>query len=109
MATRSDQVGSNVIVKRHRSMMEIILNRPHIINALTTEMILKVRQALEEAVQEDKYQFVLFLGSGNRGFCAGGDLKGLANAVKEKSFSVADEFFQEEYGLDLLYTGFRSR
>jgi len=101
MATRSDQAGSNVIVKRHRSMMEIILNRPHIINALTTEMILEARQGLEEAMQEDKYQFVLFLGSGNRGFCAGGDLKRLADAVKEKSFSVADEFFREEYDLDL--------
>ena len=83
-------------------MMEIILDRPRVINALTTEMILQVRQALDEAIQEDRYQFILFLGTGNRGFCAGGDLKRLAKAVKEKSFSIADEFFREEYGLDLL-------
>ena len=101
MATGSDQREPEVIVKRHLSMMEIILNRPRVINALTTEMILQVRQALDEAMQEDRYQFVLFLGTGSRGFCAGGDLKRLAKAVKEKSFSVADEFFREEYGLDL--------
>jgi len=101
MATRSYQREPEVIVTRHPSMMEIILNRPRVINALTTEMILRVRQALDEAIQEDRYQFVLLLGTGNRGFCAGGDLKRLAKAVKEKSFSVADEFFREEYGLDL--------
>lgn len=82
-------------------MMEIILNRPRVINALTTEMILQIRRALDEAMERDRYQFVLFLGTGNRGFCAGGDLKTLARAVKEKSFPVADEFFQEEYALDL--------
>jgi enoyl-CoA hydratase/carnithine racemase len=82
-------------------MMEIILNRPHVINALTTEMILQIRQALDEAAKKDRYHFVLLLGTGNRGFCAGADLKRLAAAVKEKSFSVADQFFQEEYALDL--------
>ncbi len=81
-------------------MMEIILNRPAAINALTTEMILQIRHALDEAMEKDRYQFVLFLGAGNRGLCAGGDLKRLAEAVKEKSFRVADEFFQEEYALD---------
>lgn len=82
-------------------MMEIILNRPRVINVLTTEMILQIRQALDEALAKDRYQFVLFLGTGNRGFCAGGDLKRLAKAVTQKSFAAAGEFFEEEYGLDL--------
>jgi enoyl-CoA hydratase len=101
MATRIDQREPEVIVKRYPCMMEIILNRPGVINALTTEMILLIHQALDEALEEDRYQFVLLLGAGNRGFCAGGDLKTLARAVNEKSFPVADEFFQEEYALDL--------
>jgi enoyl-CoA hydratase len=100
-ATHSDQRESEVIVKRYPSMMEIILNRPRVINALTTEMILRIRQALDEAMERDRYQLVLLLGTGSRGFCAGGDLKRLAKAVKEKSFPVADQFFQEEYALDL--------
>ncbi len=101
MATHSDRREPEVIVKRYPFMMEIILNRPDVINALTIEMILQIRQALDEAVEKDRYQFVLFLGAGIRGFCAGGDIKILAKAVKEKSFPVADEFFQEEYALDL--------
>lgn len=89
------------MVKCYPSMMEIILNRPNVINVLTTEMILQIRRALDEAMEKDRYHFVLFLGTGNRGFCAGADLKRLAEAVKEKSFDVADQFFKEEYGLDL--------
>lgn len=101
MPIRTGQKGLEVIINRHPSMMEIVLNRPRVINVLTTDMILRIRQALEEAAQKSRYQFVLFLGSGNRGFCAGGDLKKLAKAVMEKSFSVAEAFFQEEYALDL--------
>jgi len=101
MATRSDQRGPEVIVKCYPSMMEIILNRPNVINVLTTEMILQIRRALDEAMEKDRYHFVLFLGTGSRGFCAGADLKRLAKVVKENSFAIADQFFQEEYALDL--------
>ncbi len=101
MATRSDERGSEIIVKRHPPMMEIILNRPRVINALTTEMIVQIRQTLDEAAEKEQYQFALFLGAGSRGFCAGGDLKRVAKAVQEKSLSAAEEFFKEEYALDL--------
>jgi len=101
MALRSAQGEPEVIVKRYPCMMEIILNRPRVINALTTETVLRIRQVLDEALEKDRYHFVLLLGTGNRGFCAGGDLKRLAETVKEKSFAVADQFFKEEYALDL--------
>ncbi len=101
MATRSDPQGPEVIVNRCPSMMEIILNRPSVINALSAGMILQIRQALDEVVENDRYHFVLFLGTGSRGFCAGADLRRLAKAVKENSFAEADRFFKEEYALDL--------
>jgi len=74
-------------------MVTVILNRPHEINALTTEMIRLIRRTLEEVQREDRFQFVLLLGAGDRGFCSGGDLKLLAKAVKEKTFSDAEQFF----------------
>ena len=101
MATLQDRREPEVIAKRYPPMMEITLNRPGVINALTTKMIRRIRHALDEAMEKNQYQFVLFLGAGNGGFCAGGDLRRLAKAVKEKSFPVADEFFEEEYALDL--------
>jgi enoyl-CoA hydratase/carnithine racemase len=90
-----------VLVERYRHMV-ITLNRPRAINALTTEMIRLVRQALEEALAEDRFQFILIQGAGSRGFCAGGDVKRLAKAVKENDFGRTEQFFREEYALDLL-------
>ncbi len=81
--------------------MAIILNRPHEINALTTGMVRLIRQALDEARTQDRFQFALLLGAGDRGFCSGADVKILAQAVKERAFHGAEQFFQEEYALDL--------
>ena len=96
-----DQKEAEVIVQRYDSMMAIILNRPRAINALTTEVIRLIRQALDEARAGNRFQFVLLSGAGSRGFCAGGDIKTLAKAVKEKAFWRAELFFHEEYALDL--------
>jgi enoyl-CoA hydratase/carnithine racemase len=42
------------------------------------------------------------MGAGERGFCAGGDLKELTGAVRDGRVDLADRFFREEYALDLL-------
>ncbi len=101
MALDFDQKEPGILVERYDSMMAIILNRPQVINALNTEMIRSIRQALDEAKVENRFQFVLLSGEGSRGFCAGGDIKGLAKAVGEKAFWRAELFFHEEYALDL--------
>ncbi len=90
-----------VLVERYRHMV-ITLNRPGVINALTTEMIRLIRQALEEALVEDRFRFILIQGAGSRGFSAGGDVKRLEKAVRENDFGRAEQFFEEEYALDLL-------
>ena len=101
MTDLAAQTEPEVLIERHPRMMTIILNRPHEINALTTEMIRLLRQAVDEARTEDRFQFVLFLGAGDKGFCSGGDVKILAKAVKAKDFARAEQFFQQEYALDL--------
>ncbi len=101
MANLKNEPDPVVLVKRYPRMMAIILNRPHEINALTTEMVRLIRHALDEVRTEDRFQFVLFLGAGSRGFCSGGDVKILSEAVKERALGCADHFFQEEYALDL--------
>ena len=101
MSLDIDHKEPGVLVERYDSMMAIILNRPRAINALTTEMIRLIRQALDEAQAGNRFQFVLLSGAGSRGFCAGGDIKRLAKAVREKAFWRAELFFEEEYALDL--------
>jgi enoyl-CoA hydratase/carnithine racemase len=80
-------------------MMSIVLNRPRALNSLNIEMIRSIQNALNQAETEKRFGFVLFYGTGEKGFCAGGDVKALARAIREKSDLRADLILKEEYDL----------
>jgi len=96
-----DQPETTIIVRRQPQMMSIVLNRPRALNSLDLEMIRFIEQALKEAEAEPQCQFVLLYGAGERGFCAGGDVKAIALAVQEKVPLPADQILHEEYDLCL--------
>ena len=90
-----------VIVQRNGHMVSVILNRPRVLNSLNLEMIRFIDKVLDEVEADQHCQFILFYGAGERGFCAGGDIKVLARAVQEKSTPSAEEILKEEYDLCL--------
>lgn len=90
-----------VLVRPGDRLLTLILDRPQALNTLNLAMVRGLRQGLELALKEDRLQFALLLGAGERGFSAGGDLKALAAAVQEKAWHRAEAFFREEYALDL--------
>ncbi len=96
-----EQAEVPVLVQRQAAVMSLILHRPHDLNALNPDMIRLLQRAFNEALAQERYKLVLLRGAGDRGFCAGGDLKALAQAVKENHLWDAEEFFLEEYALDL--------
>jgi 2-(1,2-epoxy-1,2-dihydrophenyl)acetyl-CoA isomerase len=53
--------------------LEIRLNRPEVLNALSLELLQELKHALGEAAQRGDVRAVLLTGEG-RGFCAGADL-----------------------------------
>jgi len=69
------QPESEVLIRRQQGMMSIILNRPRVLNSLNLEMIRSIQKALDEIEADERYRFVLFYGAGERGFCAGGDVR----------------------------------
>ncbi|HVO83283.1 MAG TPA: enoyl-CoA hydratase/isomerase family protein, partial [Syntrophobacteria bacterium] len=73
---------STVLVERHPHMMTLVLNRPRVLNSLNIEMIKALDRALDEVEREERFQFVLLSGAGEKGFCAGGDIRALAEAVR---------------------------
>ena len=76
------------------------LNRPAAINARTVAMMRGMREALESWRDDEGVDSVLLLGEGSRGLCAGADVRALRQAVLDgRDFG---EFFDLEYGLDLL-------
>lgn len=99
---KENKESARVILCRSKSMISIILNRPEAINSLNEEMIDIINSHLQIAVADDQCKYILFYGTGDKGFCAGGDVKELARLGKQKANDKVDAFFQKEYALDLL-------
>ena len=63
----------NVIVQRRGTVLEIVLNRPAVLNAANREMIGELAAAAAEAAEDASARVVLLRGAGSH-FCAGGDI-----------------------------------
>ena len=90
-----------VITSRNSQMLTITLNRPNVINSLDVEMIRLIQKCLDEAESSPSVRLVLINGTGDKGFCAGGDVEAIYNAVKQGDPDRGMVFFREEYDLDL--------
>jgi enoyl-CoA hydratase/carnithine racemase len=101
MVALRETIEPPVLVERHPGIWELDLNRPQILNTLNLAMIRRLQEALNAARTDPGCRLLLLKGAGERGFCAGGDLKTLVQAVRQKSWDQASRFFQEEYALDL--------
>lgn len=106
MAYHQHQESLPVIVQSHPGLHSVTLNRPQAVNSINLAMVRSLRQALEEARAALAVKMVLLKGAGNRGFCAGGDLKALAQVVQRRDWERARRFFREEYDLDLFIHNF---
>ena len=93
------QPESKVLIRRRHRMMSIVLNRPRALNSINLEMIRLIRKALDEIEADEHCRFVLLYGTGERGFCAGGDVKALAQAIQQKSAMGADMILEQEYDM----------
>jgi enoyl-CoA hydratase len=97
-----DSTSQPVLVEHADSFVHIILNRPEVINSLTLDMIRIMAGVLDEARNNDAVRLIIISGAGERGFCAGGDIKLMARAVTENNFEPAMAFLEEENDLDLV-------
>lgn len=87
-------------------VMHIELNRPKAINALDLQMTLAVHQALQLAAATDEVRAVLLTGVGERGLCAGGDVRAIRQLVLDGHVGDAINFFTHEYDLNRLIAAF---
>ncbi|WP_263264629.1 enoyl-CoA hydratase/isomerase family protein [Pseudomonas sp. RIT-PI-S] len=84
----------------------LTLNRPAGINALTLPMVREMRARLAEWAEDSDVLVVVLRGAGNKGFCAGGDVRALCESY-ERHDNLHQTFFAEEYQLDLALHQFR--
>ena len=86
----------DLIVRREGAAGIIRLNRPKAINAVTFEMSVGIDKALDQFEADPAIGLVLLEGAGERGLCAGGDIRGLY----ESSCAGGDlgkHFWRQEY------------
>jgi len=93
-----------VLIRSESGIGRLTLNRPKALHALTTTMCRMMTDALLAWRSDDAVHTVLIDHSGERGFCAGGDIRMLAESGAGNG-AEAREFFHTEYRLNhLLFT-----
>jgi len=70
---------SNILYEKKGSVAWITLNRPQVLNALNRDTFLELESALREAAVDPEVKAVVITGAGERAFCAGLDLKEVAD------------------------------
>jgi enoyl-CoA hydratase len=95
----------DLIVRSHGRVGHISLNRPKAIHALNTEMCRGISAALEDWRADQGVEAVLLDHSEGRGFCAGGDIRMIAESGAEDGVK-AREFFREEYRMNNALFGY---
>jgi len=90
---------SDILLERHGTLGRIKLNRPKAINALTLEMVHGIAAALQQFAADPAVGAVLISGEGERGLCAGGDIRALYDYGRDGS-GFGDTFFRDEYRMN---------
>jgi len=92
-------VTSDVLLQPDGKVARIRLNRPKAIHALNTGMCAAILDALEAWRVDPDVEAVLIDHAEGRGFCAGGDIRMLAESGA-KDGAEAREFFHTEYRMN---------
>ncbi|RYG00231.1 MAG: enoyl-CoA hydratase/isomerase family protein, partial [Caulobacteraceae bacterium] len=92
---------SDVLTRIEGRVGRITLNRPQALHALTTDMCQVMTEVLLAWREDPAVELVLLDHAGERGFCAGGDIRMLAESGAGDG-KAAREFFFIEYRLNHL-------
>ncbi|MFJ9561290.1 enoyl-CoA hydratase/isomerase family protein [Streptomyces fuscichromogenes] len=78
----------------------ITLNRPKAINALSHPMVRRIDEALTDWEHDPAVHTVVITGAGERGLCAGGDIRAVHDDARDGDGSAAAAFWRDEYRLN---------
>ena len=91
---------AEALVERRGRAGVIVLNRPKALNALTLTMVRAIAAALDGWERDGSVDRIVFLGAGERAFCAGGDIRRLYDLGRAGDHDAQRTFWREEYQLD---------
>ena len=93
----ADPTSNDLLRRVDGRIGRITLNRPKALNALTPGMLRALSAALTDWADDDSIAAVVVDGAGDRGLCAGGDIRLIASMTAPQ----AARFWREEYATDL--------
>lgn len=99
-----------IVLEKKNGVGLITLNRPKALNALNTELIAEVNQALDELEKDQEIGCIVLTGS-EKAFAAGADIKEMAelnfpNIYFDDFFSLADRIAQRRKPLIAAVSGY---
>src|SRR5437762_1377574 len=97
--TAAALIEGDLIARREGACGVIRLNRPKAINAVTLEMFRDVDKALDQFEADPAVAVILLEGAGERGLCAGGDIRALWEDSKVRG-DLGKILWREEYILN---------
>lgn len=77
-----------------------VLDRPAALNALTRDMVRALSRQLAAWKDDPEVSAVLVRGTGERAFCAGGDIRAVTDLARREGVEAATPFFRDEYRLN---------
>jgi len=87
----------NLRLERHEHVLEIQLNRPEALNAISTQLATELAGVTRDVALDDGVRAVVLSASGDRAFCVGADLKE-RNAMSDEDFRAQRLVFRAAFG-----------
>lgn len=91
-----------ILLAEQGALGRITLNRPKALNSLTLGMVRTMTEALRRWRDDERIRTVLIEGAGERGLCAGGDIRSLYDSAKSGDLDGIKTFWAEEYRLNAM-------
>ncbi len=104
-ARENPDAAEPVLIRVEDRLGRITLNRPRQINALTSAMIATIRQALADWAGDPRVRVVLIDGAGERGLCAGADIRAMRRSILDGT-PEAMQFLVDEYRMNAALAGY---
>lgn len=92
--------GHDIAIRKVGKAGRFTLNRPGALNALTYEMATAMEAALDKWREDPQVELVIIDATGDRAFCAGGDIQDLYETGKAGNFEFGRTFWADEYRLN---------
>uniref|UniRef100_A0AAU2K2D2 3-hydroxyisobutyryl-CoA hydrolase n=1 Tax=Streptomyces sp. NBC_00049 TaxID=2903617 RepID=A0AAU2K2D2_9ACTN len=89
----------HVLLRTEAHAAYITLDRPKALNALTHPMVRRITDALEAWEDDPAVGTVVIAGAGERGLCAGGDIRAI-HADASTGGTASADFWRDEYRLN---------